>query len=258
MTKIYFMKVNKVILSSFLLGISASLFAQGVVQVMTPGRGDFLFTPADAMFSRDIVKFKADNQETGLSADGIDYDNIKGSPFWVDASMPARLYNSHGYLTTLPVRINLATNKIYFIKDSVEMVLNDNLVNRIVFMTDKDSAVFIGQVPDLMLYNKPLNDFVQVLNAGKYQLLKYTRRRVSSSESASRTSINYYFSDNVNYFIKSNEKVEELKRLTRDNLLIYLPSSFSYDGWIKENNINFKIEKDVVRFLNQYNARLNN
>lgn len=252
------MKANKFILTTLLVGLPALLFAQTGVQEVMQGRGNFLFNASDATFSRDIVKFKADNQDNGLPSDGINYDDIKGSPFWTDASMPARLYDSRGYLTTLPARINLATNKIYFIKDSVEMVLNDNIVNRIVFMTGKDSAVFIGQVPDLMLYNKPLNDFVQVLNAGKYQLLKYTRRRVSSSESASRTSINYYFTDNVNYFIKSNEKVEELKRLTRDNLLIYLPSSFSYDGWIKENNINFKIEKDVVRFLNQYNARLNN
>ena len=258
MIKLFFMKINKIILTVLLVGLPALLFAQTGVQEVMQGRGNFLFNASDATFSRDIVRFNADNQETGLPADGIDYNNIKGSPFWADASMPARLYNSHGYLTTLPVRINLATNKIYFLKDSVEMVLNDNIVNRIVFMTENDSAVFIGQVPELMLNNKKLNDFVQVLNVGKYQLLKYTRRRVSSSESASRTSINYYFSDNVNYFIKSNERVEELKRLTRDNLLTYLPSSLSYDGWIKENNINFKNEKDIVRFLNQYNTRLNN
>lgn len=258
MIKIFFMKAIKFILTALFAGLPALLVAQTGVQEVMQGRGNFLFNASDASFSRDIVRFKADNQETGLPADGIDYDKIKGSPFWADASILARLYSSHGYLTTLPVRINLATNKIYFLKDSVEMVLNDNIINRIVFMTGKDSAVFIGEVPDLILNNKPLNDFVQVLNAGKYQLLKYTRRRVSSSESASRTSINYYFSDDVNYFIKSNERVEEIKRLTRDNLLIYLPSSLSYDGWIKENNINFKNEKDVVRFMDQYNTRLSN
>jgi hypothetical protein len=138
------------------------------------------------------------------------------------------------------------------------MILNDNIVNRVVFKTGNDSSVFIGQVPNLLLNNKPLNDLVQVMNPGKYQLLKYTRRSVASEESPSHTSKSYHFTDRVNYFIKSEYKVEELKKLNKDNLIINLPGAFSYDGWVKENNINFKNEKDVVRFLNYYNSRINN
>lgn len=244
------MDLNKIILSIFLAGLSPLLAAQQVQL-----SNNFIFNSGDAVFSRDIIKFKANNQELALRPDSVGYDNINGSPFWVDTSIPARLYNSNGYLGILPVRINLVNNKIYFVNGAEEMILNDNIVTRIVFKMANDSSVFIGQVPNLLLNHKPLNDFVQVLNVGKYQLLKYTRRRIGSGESPSRTSKTYYFTDNFNYFIKSDEKVYDLKKLNRENLLVYLPSSFSYDAWIKENNINFKNEKDMVRFLNYYNTR---
>ena len=73
------------------------------------------------------------------------------------------------------------------------MVLKDNIVTRIVFHTANDSSVFIGQVPNLLLNNKPLTSLVQVLNFGKYQLLKYTRKKISSSETPSRISKTYYY-----------------------------------------------------------------
>jgi hypothetical protein len=244
------MNVNKIILSVLLVGLSALLSAQQVQR-----DANFIFNASDAIFSRDLVKFKADNQELALRPDSISYDNINGSPFWMDTSLPALLYNRKGYLGTASVRINLVSNKIYFLKGTEEMILNDNIVTRVVFKTVNDSSVFIGQVPNLFLYNKPVTDFVQVLNFGKYQLLKYTRRMIASRESPSHTSKTYYFTDNANYFIKSGERVDDLKKLNRENILVHLPSSFSYDAWIKENNINFKNEKDIVRFLNYYNAR---
>jgi hypothetical protein len=247
------MYVNKIILSVILAGLSALLYAQQVQR-----DANFIFNTSDAIYSRDIVKFKANNQELALRSDSVSYENINGSPFWVDSSLPALLYNSKGYLGTVPVRINLVSNKLYFLKGTEEMILNDNIVTRIVFKTDNDSSVFIGQVPNLFLNNKSVTDFVQVLNFGKYQLLKYTRRRIASGESPSRTSKTYYFTDNANYFIKSGERVDELKKLNRENILVHLPSSFSYDAWIKKNNINFKNEKDIVRFLNYYNTRFGN
>lgn len=247
------MNVHKIILPVILVMVSASLFAQEVLR-----DANFVINFKDAVFSKDFMKFRNQNTELGQLSDSVSYDKINGSPFWVDVPQPARLYNSKGYLGTLPVRINLATNKIYFIIDGEEMILNDNIVTRIVFKTANDSSVFIGQVTNLLLNYKPVHDFVQLLNFGKYQLLKYTRRRIDAGESPSRTSKTYYFTDNFNYFIKSGEKVYDLKKLNRENLLVHLPSSFSYDAWIKENKINFKSEKDIVRFLNYYNTRFVN
>ena len=234
------MSLSKFILCSFLFCFSLPLFAQ-----------------IQRDFSTSVIDFRFDNLGQQLQFEGIDYDKIDGSPFWADELQPARFYDSIGYVTTLPARINLASNKIHFLQNGVEMILKDNIVTRIVFQTGNDSAVFIGQVPNLLLNNKPLSSLVQVLNFGKYQLLKYTRKKISSSETPSRISKTYYYIDEVIYFIMSNEKIQDIKKLNKESILIYLPSSSSYNGWVKENNINFRNEKDIVRFLNYYNAGLN-
>ena len=192
----------------------------------------------------------------GQNDERVNYDRIKGSPFWKDASQPARLYSSTGYMGTVPVRINLATGELYFLRDSEEVILTDNIIVKVVFKAEKDSSVFISQIPNLWLNNKPVDGFVQVLNFGKYQLLKYTNRTVASVDSIVRGFKRYYFADIINYFIKSNDKVERIKKLNKENVLFNLPSSSSYDAWIKENNIDFKKEKDVVRFINFYNSHL--
>ena len=244
------MNLLKIGLLFLIICLSFSMFAQVQRDPITHDITNF----QDAVFSKDVTDFRFDNLGQGLQNEGIPYDKINGSPFWRDSLQSARFYDSKGYITTLPARINIATNKIYFLQNSAEMVLNDNIVTRIVFQAGNDSSVFICHVSNMMLNNKPLNSFVQVLNPGKYQLLKYTRRKLASSESPSHTSTSYYFTDEVNYFIKANEKIEEIKKLNKESFLIHLPSSSSYNDWAKENNINFKSEKDIVRFLNHYNA----
>ena len=84
--------------------------------------------------------------------------------------------------------------------------------------------------------------------------MKYTNRSVASADSIFHNLKRYFFADQITYFIKSNEKVDRIKKLNKENVLFYLPAS-SYDEWIKENSINFKNEKDIIRFLNYYNSR---
>ena len=237
------MNLGKIILFVFLVCLSPSLIAQNL---------------NDAIFSKSATEFRFSEPILGLLSDRIDYDKIKGSPFWMDAYQPALLYTNTGYIGTLPVRLNFATGELYFLKDSEEVVLVNNFVAKIVFRNANDSSVFISRVPNLLFNNNPVDGFVQALNFGKYQLLKYTIRKLASEESPSHTSKNYYFTDVIIYFIKSNEKLECIKKLNKENIFFYLPSSSSYNAWLKENTINFKNEKDIVRFLNYYNAHLNN
>jgi hypothetical protein len=168
----------------------------------------------------------------------------------------ALLFGDIGYLGKLPVRINLATGELHFIKNGEEVILSDDVIAKIIFPRVNDSAVFVKHMPNLLLNKKPVEAFVQVLNTGKYQLLKYTKRNLASADSLFGTLKRYYFTDEFIYYIRSDEKVERIKKLNKENVLSYVPSSSSYDSWIKENDIDFKKEKDVVRFLNYYNSHL--
>ena len=248
------MKLIKTALLILCVALSFTMFAQVQRDPITNQITNF----QNATFSKDVTEFRFDNLGQGLQEHGIPYDKIDGSPFWKDSLLPARFYDSKGYIITLLARINIATNKIYFQQNGDELVLNDDIITRIVFLEKDDSLVFISKVPDLLYKNKPLTDFVQVLNAGKYQLLRLTRRKVVSIESPSHTSTSYSFADEVSYFIKSDETVHDVRKLNRESILIFLPTSSAYDGWIKKNNINFRNEKDIVQFMNYYNTRFNN
>jgi hypothetical protein len=239
------MKINIFIACIFFTIAPASMCAQ-------------VISRADGFFFKEFRPSGESGTKAGLGPDSISYDKIDGSAYWVDAFRTASLYDSKGYVATLPVRINLLTNQIHFLKGNEEMVVDDNVINRIVFLGNNDSTVFIGQVPHLLVNNKPFNKLVQVLNAGKYQLLKYTSRNVTSEETPSHTSRVYQYKDTYRYFMKSEERVEDIKKLSSENILIYLPVASSYNEWIKENKINFKNEKDIIRFLNHYNSNIKN
>ena len=183
----------------------------------------------------------------------IPYGRIKGSPFWKDEFLPARIYTTTGQLYSSPIRLNLVTNEIYFLKNGEEMVLVELSIDKIAFSLDNDSALFLANIASLLLNNKKENGYVQVLNAGNCQLLKYTKRTVDSADSLFRTQKRYFFTDEVSYFLSSNDKIEKIKRLNKDNVMRLLPLSLSYNSWIDQNKTDFRKEEDVIRFLNYYN-----
>jgi hypothetical protein len=193
----------------------------------------------------------------GLS-NRIPYDKIKGTPFWSDEYKLAVLYSGNNRVSIRPVKLNLATNEIYFFKNDEELVLENVDVTKLIFYKGKDTSeiitAFIRRVSDLFLWNKKTDDFIQVLNQGKYQLLKHTKRIVGDADSLFGTQKKYFFEDELNYFLKVNDKVEKVKKMNEEYILSLLPSSSNYKAWIKENNINFKKEDDVIRFLNYYNS----
>ena len=210
----------------------------------------------DALFPQRSSAIDIPDPEQRLQNVSIPYDQITGSPFWKDSIQSARLYGNAGTFGVYPVRINFATNEIYFTKGAEELVLTDKLVTRVVVKLALDSAVFICQVPNLMLNNKPIDAFGQVLTSGKYQLLKYVKRVVVSVETPSRTAKTYHFADEIFYFLKSQNKVEYIKKLNKENVLFFLPGSSDFQTWLKENDINFKKEDDIIRFLNHYNQSI--
>ena len=106
----------------------------------------------------------------------------------------------------------------------------------------------------IAMTNKNENGYMQVLNPGKYELLKQIRRTVDSADSLFRTQKRYFFVDEVNYFLRSGERVEKIKRLNKDNIITLLPSASNYAGWIDEKKIDLKKEEDVIHFLTHYNA----
>jgi hypothetical protein len=184
----------------------------------------------------------------------LPYSRIKGTPFWKDEFLPAKIFTTSGQIYGSPIRLNLVTNEIHFLKNGEEMVLVDANIDKIIFSWEHDSALFLANLSAVLMNNKKENGYVQVLNPGNCQLLKYTRRVVDSADSLFRTQRRYFFTDEVTYFLRSADKIEKIKRMNRDNIIKLLPNASSYASWIDQNKIDFKREGDVIRFLSYYNS----
>ncbi len=184
----------------------------------------------------------------------LKYAQVKGSPFLFDEWISAALFMDQKMQATVPARYNLATKQIHFYKNDKEFVITNQEIDKVVFNKQEDTIVFIKH-PELVLKKKSLNDFVQVMNRGKIQLLKYTERAIGEGDSLFGTRKRYFFKDDVYYFIKSGDKVEAIKKLDKENILVFIPSSGSHSEWMKSNHINFRKEEHVINFLNYYNSK---
>jgi hypothetical protein len=214
--------------------------------------------PVGALKGAEIMIYGPD-----LSQMMIPYARIKGSPFWKDEWQFASLYSEDNLIGILPIKVNLVTNDIHFLQNNQELVATDqNKITAIIFHPGKDTSLTTAAfMKDLSKYspdNKDLNVVMQVLNYGKYELLKYINRKVSSADSLFGTQKRYFFKDEVSYYLKADNIVQKVKKMSDENFYELIPAMTTTANrkWIKENKVNFKKEEEVIHFLNYYNSQI--
>lgn len=192
----------------------------------------------------------------------IPYSRIKGSPFWKDQWQMASLYSEDNFLGVLPVKLNLVTNEVHFLKYNEELVATDeNKITAIIFHPGQDTslvtAAFTKDVNRYSEENRDLNALMLVMNYGKYELLRHINRKLSSADSLFGTQKRYFFTDEVSYYLKSDDIVQKLKKLSEENFYELMPAMTTavHRKWINDNKINFKKEEDIVRVLDYYNSQ---
>ena len=191
---------------------------------------------------------------------GIPYDKIPGSPFLNDDWQLAALFSENDREKWLvKTKLNLTSGEIYFIsKTGDELVAPAGMIKKIIFYagndTSKIASVYRSDYGEGLINSPYKNNFLQEMNDGNYQLLKLQRRPVITADSF-HIAKRYFYRDEVRYFVQYNNKTAPVKKLSADNILVYLPGSGADKGWIEQNNINLKKEEDVVRFLKYYNAK---
>jgi hypothetical protein len=212
--------------------------------------------PVGALKGAEMMIHGPDMEKTS-----IPYSRIKGSPFWQDQWQMASLYSVDNFLGVLPVRLNLVTNDVHFLKNNEELVATDeNKITAIIFHPGQDTslvtAAFTKDVNRYSEESKDLNALMQVMNYGKYELLKQVNRKLSSTDSLFGTQKRYFFTDEISYYLKSDDIVQKLKKLSEDNFYELMPAmtTAAHRKWIKDNKINFKKEEEIVRVLDYYNS----
>lgn len=223
----------------------------------------FIFTPTfaqvhakdDASLNKFIALKDGVTFDANGSVNGLKLSEISGSPFWnIDYTL-ADLYKDEKKTARALVKVNLFTNEIYLLKGKEELVLEEQGINQVIFFKAGDTTKLIRRVPNMFMNKSKVDDFVQVMNTGRYQLLKYTKKQVGIEDSAMNYK-RYFFGETNYYFLKNLQKVERIRKLDYENVLSYLPLSNTLKGWIETNHIDFRKEKDIILFLNHYNGTL--
>ena len=203
-------------------------------------------------------------QESYQSDERIPYERIKGSPFWKDEFQMATLLDKYNRkLIKAPAKLNLLTNEVYFINAQGEVrVPNAGLVAKVIFyVLDTGTAVdavFENNLPVLVETNPNAANasYVQVINSGAIQLLKYRKVQIARADSLFGTLKRYYFSSQTIYFLnRDNGQTIKLRKLSEETVTDQLKPDADERAWIRTNRLNLKREEDVIQFLNYLNAR---
>jgi len=196
----------------------------------------------------------------GTLSNRIPYDKITGNAFWKAEWVPATLIGRNKKERwEQEIKLNFASHEIYFkTANGDEEVINEGLVKKIQIHEPNNAGkvkeVFLNGISEPYISDEPINAILQVLNDGKYQLLKMDNRKVMEGDSLFGTMKRYYFKNEVKYFIVNNYVVSPLKKLNKENILQLAPAGKKEQDWLLQNKIDFKKEADIVRYFNQLNA----
>jgi hypothetical protein len=252
------MKLKKEVL--ILLFVYLFIFFQTHAQNNPSGMGSsYLPDLSGAKFT--MAVHEVNFEGVGSGGQRLNYNQIKGSPFWMEDYSIASLYSYDNLmLGKARVKMNFLTNEIYYLdKEGRELVAPREIVSKVVIHppsdTSKKLTVFRSSPAEIFLNDKPVYDYVQELNEGDLKLMKLTRRKVGSADSLFGTMKRYFFTTDEYFFVAYKRSINHVKKLSRESILAYVPASSEFDKWISDNKISFKKEEDIVRFFNYYNQQ---
>ena len=98
---------------SFLLGNFIVLFGHAQGLQTNPITGE-ITNLAEAKSQRIIEEVRFYEPEGSVR---LPYSRIKGSPFWKDEFLPAKIFTTTGQVYASPIRLNLVTSEIHFVKN---------------------------------------------------------------------------------------------------------------------------------------------
>lgn len=224
----------------------------------------FIVIAQDGVMIETLPSTKADGTINiygrGTLSNRIPYDKITGNAFWKAEWQSATLIGRNKKERwEQEVKLNLASHEIYYRKaNGDEAVVNEGLVKRVQFHEPNNpeniTASFLNGVSEPFVSKEPIKELLQVLNEGKYQLLKMDNRKLLEGDSLFGTMKRYYFKNEIKYYLVNNYVVTPIKKLNKESILQLAPPGKNEQEWLEQNKIDLKKEADIVRYFNQLNA----
>jgi len=185
----------------------------------------------------------------------VDNDEIAGSAFWKKDWNKAYVFLASGGIVKLDnIKLNLATNEIYFLDVDNTIKLSDvSNISKIIFIDKNDSLKALAVFQKL---NYEGNVFFQVLNSGNNQLLKTTKIAVvKRGYNTLLGKDEYAYDSKTAYYLFHSAQISRVDVLNKEHLIALLDFSDGYNKWLEENKNKLRGETDWVNFLIYYNSK---
>jgi hypothetical protein len=184
------------------------------------------------------------------------YDNIEGSPFFIEIYCPAILTLNKGkdYKNVL-TKVNLFSHEIFVIdSNNQEIIAAEGLVVNILLTetTGGDNFHFRSGYPATDKNNS--FDFYLVLSDGNLQLLKLIRKEIVEQKNVQSGEIRKEFISREEFYTYSNGEIRKLIRNKEDIMEMMKDKELKIIEYVKEKKVIFRNISGLGKLFDYYNS----
>ena len=205
-----------------------------------------------------FVRFTNASALGDKTPDKVKDDDISGSPYFDEQWNKAIIVlQNNEAVKVAKLKIDFYRNEVHYIYSlGVELVAISSVIKKVFVFDRKDSTKIKAIFQQITgVDGNTATAFVQVLNNGNTELLKYTHVIVfDRGFDAIAGKDNYSFVTKVTYCLLNKGVVTLIKNLDKDNVLAVVPPLADTESWLKNNKNKLKNETDIINYFNYYNT----
>lgn len=204
-----------------------------------------LTTVAQAQFMQDI---------NGRVVTEQTYTDVEGSPYMIEEFNKGivTMVKDNQVYDGVPMRYNAYKDELEYEKDGKHYLLGPEIIS---FSIPTGDALYEFRRGFPAVGDLTENSFYQVLHDGTTQLLKHYGKRMREEKAYNSATATKRFDGTEQLFVLKGGKMNPIKKNDKKELLSLLSDEKNLMNYvIKEEQLNFKSEGDMVKLLEEYDA----
>ncbi len=204
-----------------------------------------LATVAEAQYMQDV---------NGRVVTEMTYTDVEGSPFLVEEFHKGivTMVKDNQVHDGVPIRYDAYKDELEYEKDGKHYRLGPEVMS---FSIPTGDALYEFQRGFPAAGDLTENSFYQVLHDGNTKLLKHYGKRMREEKAYNSASATKRFDDSEQLFVLKGGKMNPVKKNGKKDLLALLSDEKNLMNYvIKEEQLDFKSEMDMVKLLEEYDA----
>lgn len=196
------------------------------------------------------------NALNGIAYKEQNFGDVKGSPYVFDNWSVGTVQTTKGVLDNVDIKYSEFEDQVFFKnKEGQTMQFADPIIDFTMLYKGNDkqiSAHYRNGYSNIPGLNS--KSFFEVLADGKCQLLKKTTKKIKQEVVYGSTESDKNFIATNRYYIETPEKGILVKKDKKSILAALAGKQAELETYIKNNNIDFKSDEDLIKLITYYNT----